>query len=183
MSPPTCPPAPGGWGLSQCRLLEPMLASPFRVLFWVIVLGSPQHWWEHRGAGLPDSLPTSQQLLGARVRAGSSGPLARWFLASSAARGCVPASCGGGAGPAQLPAVWPDCCSAALGIAHRSRGHCGHGNSPTNREGWVRRAFLCPSARSCCPHCARREGQRSLPPRESVSSISSVPPVARASAM
>lgn len=62
------PPAPGGWGLSQCRLLEPMLASPFRVLFWVIVLGSPQHWWEHRGTGLPDSLPTSQQLLGAQCQ-------------------------------------------------------------------------------------------------------------------
>lgn len=183
MSPPTCPPAPGGWGLSQCRLLEPMLASPFRVLFWVIVLGSPS---TGGSTGARASLTRSRHrssCLVLSVRAGSSGPLARWFLGSSAARGCVHASCGGGASPAQLRAVWPDRCSAALGIAHRARGHCAHGNSPTNREGWVRRAFLCPSARSCCPHCARREGQRSLPPRESVSSISPVPPVARASAM
>lgn len=124
------------------------MASPFRVLFWVIVLGCPP--------ALAGALGQRASLTHPDIHSSCA-----WCSVSELeAQGCART---GGSLPAALPAavstlpvgVEPACrapgCVARLLLGRHwgsLTGHCGHGNNPTNRERWVQRAFLCPFTRA-----------------------------------
>lgn len=88
-------------------MLEPVLASPCRALFWGVVSGCPPALVGARGGGPPRLAPDIRSSsLRFQCRVGKlRAALAPWFFASSAARRGAHAFCGRGAGPAELRAV------------------------------------------------------------------------------